>query len=153
MADIEKFQYKVRAGEGDKPVIEVDYQGRKKAFAPEEISAMVLSKMKEIAEDFLGETVTRAVITVPAYFGDGQRAATQAAGRIAGLTVERIINEPTAAALAYGLDKTGEPGKVLKVLVFDLGGGTFDVSLLTIDNGVFEVLATSGDTHLGPPRR
>ena len=149
MADIEKFQYKVRAGEGDKPVIEVDYQGRKKAFAPEEISAMVLSKMKEIAEDFLGETVTRAVITVPAYFGDGQRAATQAAGRIAGLTVERIINEPTAAALAYGLDKTGEPGKVLKVLVFDLGGGTFDVSLLKIEDGIFEVVGTGGDTRLG----
>ena len=105
MSDIEKFQYKVKTGAGDKPVIEVDYQGRKKAFAPEEISAMVLGKMKEIAEEFLGETVTRAVITVPAYFGDGQRAATQAAGRIAGLTVERIINEPTAAALAYGLDK------------------------------------------------
>jgi actin-like ATPase involved in cell morphogenesis len=149
LTDIERFQYKVKCGASDKPVIEVDYQGRKKSFAPEEVSAMVLTKMKEIAEDYLGEEVTRAVITVPAYFGDGQRAATQAAGRIAGLTVERIINEPTAAALAYGLDKNAAPGDVTNVLVFDLGGGTFDVSILKIEDGIFEVLATGGDTRLG----
>ena len=128
-ADIEKLQYKVLTSPvGDKPLIEVDYRGKPKRFAPEEISAMVLTKMKEIAEDYLGETVSRAVITVPAYFGDGQRAATQAAGRIAGLTVERIINEPTAAALAYGMDKLSdlEPGESRFVLVYDLGGGTFD---------------------------
>ncbi|EGD75000.1 preimmunoglobulin heavy chain binding protein [Salpingoeca rosetta] len=130
----------------DKPSIQVTTKDGKKEFQPEEISAMVLSKMREIAEAYLGKKVTHAVVTVPAYFNDAQRQATKDAGTIAGLNVMRIINEPTAAAIAYGLDKKeGEKN----VLVFDLGGGTFDVTLLTIDNGVFEVLATNGDTHLG----
>ncbi|MGH0121290.1 UNVERIFIED_CONTAM: hypothetical protein FKN15_073616 [Acipenser sinensis] len=129
-----------------KPHIQVDIGGQTKTFAPEEISAMVLTKMKETAEAYLGKKVTHAVVTVPAYFNDAQRQATKDAGVIAGLNVMRIINEPTAAAIAYGLDKKdGEKN----ILVFDLGGGTFDVSLLTIDNGVFEVVATNGDTHLG----
>merc|ERR1719377_189403 len=119
--------------------------GEKKQLAPEEVSSMVLTKMKEIAEDFLGKEVKSAVITVPAYFNDAQRQATKDAGTIAGLNVLRIINEPTAAAIAYGLDKKKEAN----VLVSDLGGGTFDVSLLTIADGVFEVVATAGDTHLG----
>ncbi|CAM9300938.1 unnamed protein product, partial [Ectocarpus fasciculatus] len=131
---------------GDKPYIEVDVDGTSRHFAPEEISAMVLSKMKSIAEGYLGKEAKHAVVTVPAYFNDAQRQATKDAGTIAGLNVLRIINEPTAAAIAYGLDK---PDIEKNVLVFDLGGGTFDVTLLTIDNGVFEVLATSGDTHLG----
>jgi heat shock protein 5 len=125
-----------------KPFIEVNG----KAFSPEEISAMILHKMRTVAEQYLGEEVTQAVVTVPAYFNDAQRQATKDAGTIAGLEVLRIINEPTAAAIAYGLDKKGDEQNVL---VFDLGGGTFDVTLLTIDNGVFEVLATNGDTHLG----
>jgi endoplasmic reticulum chaperone BiP len=129
----------------DKPHVSVTANKETKVFSPEEISAMILQKMKKTAEDFLGKPVSRAVITVPAYFSDAQRSATKDAGLIAGLDVMRIINEPTAAALAYGLDKKGEKN----ILVFDLGGGTFDVTLLTIDNGVFEVLATNGDTHLG----
>ncbi|KAJ2160465.1 ATPase with role in protein import into the ER [Coemansia sp. RSA 552] len=129
-----------------KPTFEVDFKNDKRTFSPEEISAMVLGKMKEIAESYLNTKVTHAVVTVPAYFNDAQRQATKDAGAIAGLNVLRIVNEPTAAAIAYGLDKKG---KERHILVYDLGGGTFDVSLLAIDNGIFEVLATSGDTHLG----
>jgi len=126
----------------NKPMVQVS-AGK---FAPEEVSAMILQKMKATAETFLGKEIKNAVVTVPAYFNDAQRQATKDAGTISGMKVERIINEPTAAAIAYGMDKTGGESNVL---VFDLGGGTFDVTLLTIDNGVFEVLATNGDTHLG----
>ena len=129
-----------------KPYIQVEIKGQKKLYSPEEISAMILTKMKTIAENFLGTKVKNAVITVPAYFNDSQRQSTKDAGTIAGLNVLRIINEPTAAAIAYGLDKKD---KERNILVFDLGGGTFDVSLLTIDSGVFEVVSTNGDTHLG----
>merc|ERR1711935_652654 len=132
-----------------KPMIEVEFNDERKTFSPEEISAMVLGKMKETAEKFLGENVTRAVVTVPAYFNEDQRRATEDAGTIAGLKVERIINEPTAAALAYGLQNSMDEDEEKNILVFDLGGGTFDVSMLTVDTGVFEVLATNGDTHLG----
>jgi len=144
--DIKFYPFKVIEKQS-KPHIKVDTGSKgDKTFTPEEISAMVLSKMKETAEAYLGKKVTHAVVTVPAYFNDAQRQATKDAGIIAGMTVMRIINEPTAAAIAYGMDKKeGEKN----VLVFDLGGGTFDVSLLTIDNGVFEVVATNGDTHLG----
>ncbi|KPM07069.1 Sar s 28 (heat shock protein 70-like protein 3) [Sarcoptes scabiei] len=143
--DIKFFPFKV-IEKNAKPHIRVETgSSGSKVFAPEEISAMVLTKMKETAEAYLGKKVTHAVVTVPAYFNDAQRQATKDAGTIAGLNVMRIINEPTAAAIAYGLDKKeGEKN----ILVFDLGGGTFDVSLLTIDNGVFEVVATNGDTHL-----
>jgi L1 cell adhesion molecule like protein len=140
------FQVQSRAG---KPVIVVTFKGEERVFSPEEISAMVLTKMKEVAETYLGSEVANAVITVPAYFNDGQRAATKDAGTIAGLHVARIISEPTAAAIAYGLDRVKASDGERTVLVFDLGGGTFDVSLLTIEDGVFEVKATSGDTHLG----
>jgi len=144
-ADAKHFPFKV-INKSNKPQIEVTVGGEQKSFAPEEISAMVLSKMKEVAEAYLGKKITHAVVTVPAYFNDAQRQATKDAGTISGMTVMRIINEPTAAAIAYGLDKKeGEKN----ILVFDLGGGTFDVSLLTIDNGVFEVVSTNGDTHLG----
>ena len=133
---------------GGKPKIQAEYKGEMKTFTPEEISSMVLTKMKETAEAYLGQRVTDAVITVPAYFNDSQRQATKDAGRISGLNVLRIINEPTAAALAYGLDKNLKNEK--NVLIFDLGGGTFDVSILTIDEGsIFEVRSTAGDTHLG----
>ncbi|KAI0391924.1 heat shock protein 70 family [Xylariaceae sp. FL0594] len=144
-ADLKHFPYKVVEKDG-KPVIQVEVNGKPKKFTPEEISAVILGKMKEVAESYLGEKVTHAVVTVPAYFNDNQRQATKDAGTIAGLNVLRIVNEPTAAAIAYGLDKTdGER----HIIVYDLGGGTFDVSLLNIDQGVFEVLATAGDTHLG----
>merc|ERR1711935_380279 len=129
-----------------KPYVSVDVKGEMKSFSPEEISAMILGKMREIAEAFLGRSIGNAVVTVPAYFNDAQRQATKDAGTISSLNVLRIINEPTAAAIAYGLDKKGGEKNIL---VFDLGGGTFDVTVLTIDNGVFEVVATNGDTHLG----
>ena len=144
-ADIKNFPFTVVSDAG-KPKIQANYKGETKTFQPEEISSMVLTKMKEIAESYIGEEVTDAVVTVPAYFNDSQRQATKDAGQIAGLNVLRIINEPTAAAIAYGLDKREEERMVL---IFDLGGGTFDVSLLSIDDGIFEVKATAGDTHLG----
>ena len=145
-ADMKHWPFKV-LDKGGKPIIQVEYKGETKTFTPEEISSMVLTKMRETAEAYLGGSTKNAVITVPAYFNDSQRQATKDAGLIAGLNVLRIINEPTAAAIAYGLDKktTGEKN----VLIFDLGGGTFDVSLLTIEEGIFEVKATAGDTHLG----
>ena len=148
--DLKFFPFSV-VNRGDKPAISVKFKGKKMTLSPEEISAAVLERLKNAAEAYLGVKVRDAVITVPAYFSDGQRTATRSAGEIAGLTVRRIINEPTAAAVAYGLDKKrdGDSRNMVNVLVFDLGGGTFDVTLLTIDNGVFEVLATSGDTHLG----
>jgi heat shock protein 1/8 len=147
-ADMKHFSFKVVAGAGDKPHVQVDFKGEEKRFAPEEISSMVLAKMKETAEAYLGKPVKNAVVTVPAYFNDGQRQATKDAASIAGLNCLRIINEPTAAALAYGLDSKAADGEK-NVLIFDLGGGTFDVSLLSIDDGIFEVKATAGDTHLG----
>lgn len=138
--------YKI-VNKASKPYIEVKVKdGETKVFSPEEVSAMILTKMKETAEAYLGKTIKDAVVTVPAYFNDAQRQATKDAGTIAGLNVARIINEPTAAAIAYGLDKKGGEKKIL---VFDLGGGTFDVSILAIEDGIFEVLSTSGDTHLG----
>jgi heat shock protein 1/8 len=148
--DLKHFPFKVLCKDGDKPAIEVKFKNETKTFTPEEISAMVLSKMKEIAESFLGKDVKNAVVTVPAYFNDSQRQATKDAGAISGLNILRIINEPTAAAIAYGLDKKTAGSKAERnVLIFDLGGGTFDVSLLTIEEGIFEVKATAGDTHLG----
>ncbi|WVQ70857.1 heat shock protein HSS1 [Cryptococcus sp. DSM 104548] len=145
-ADMKHWPYKIIDKAG-KPAIQVEYRGEEKTFTPEEISSMVLIKMKEVAEAYLGGNVSKAVVTVPAYFNDSQRQATKDAGTIAGLDVLRIINEPTAAAIAYGLDK--KSGGEKNVLIFDLGGGTFDVSLLTIEEGIFEVKATAGDTHLG----
>lgn len=143
--ELKHLPYKIDKKDG-KPVVKVEFNGVAKTFSPEEISGMILGKMKSIAEDYLGKKVTHAVVTVPAYFNDAQRQATKDAGTIAGLNVLRIVNEPTAAAIAYGLDKTdGEK----QIIVYDLGGGTFDVSLLSIEGGVFEVLATAGDTHLG----
>lgn len=145
--DIRDWSFKVVADSSDKPIIEVQSQGDTKQFTPEEISSMVLIKMKDIAESYLGKTVNDAVVTVPAYFNDSQRQATKDAATIAGLNCLRIINEPTAAAIAYGLDKNKDDDT--NVLIFDLGGGTFDVSLLNIEGGIFEVKATAGDTHLG----
>ena len=145
-SDIKNFPFQV-INHNNKPKIKVDFKNEEKEYHPEEISSMVLTKMKEIAESYIGETVSDVVITVPAYFNDSQRQATKDAGTIAGLNVLRIINEPTAAAIAYGLDNHKE--KERNVLIFDLGGGTFDVSLLNIDDGIFEVKATAGDTHLG----
>merc|ERR1712110_1348904 len=146
-SDMKHWPFKLISGDGDIPRIQVDFKYEEKTFSAEEISAMILTKMKETAEAFLGDAVVDVVVTVPAYFNDSQRQATKDAGAIAGLNVLRIINEPTAAAIAYGLDKktAGETN----VLIFDLGGGTFDVSLLTIDDGIFEFKATAGDTHLG----
>merc|ERR1712072_1404077 len=146
-ADAKLWPFKVEAGSGDKPMIVVDYQGETKKFHPEEISSMILTKMKDTAEAYLGCKCNDAVVTVPAYFNDSQRQATKDAGSICGLNVLRIINEPTAAAIAYGLDKKGSGER--NVLIYDMGGGTFDVSLLTIEDGIFEVKATAGDTHLG----
>merc|ERR1712093_164819 len=145
--DIKLWPFKVESGPAEKPLIVVKYMGEEKKFQAEEISSMVLGKMKDIAETYLGKQIKDAVITVPAYFNDSQRQATKDAGAISGLNVLRIINEPTAAAIAYGLDKKDEGEK--NVLIFDLGGGTFDVSLLSIEEGIFEVKATAGDTHLG----
>ena len=140
--DINRVPYKVVKGDNDTPRVDID--GR--LYSPQEISAMILQRMKKTAEEYLGQEVTEAVITVPAYFSDSQRQATKEAGKIAGLEVKRIINEPTAAALAYGLDKMN---KDMKVAVYDLGGGTFDISIMELGDGVFEVLSTNGDTHLG----
>ena len=145
-SDMKHWPFSVTQGQAGKPIINVTFKGEAKQFSSEEISSMVLIKMKEIAEAYLGREVKNAVITVPAYFNDSQRQATKDAGVISGLNVLRIINEPTAAAIAYGLDKKGQEKNVL---IFDLGGGTFDVSLLTIEEGIFEVKATAGDTHLG----
>ena len=149
-ADIKNLPFKVVDSDGRPQVQITDSDGALQNFFPEQISALVLAKMKSVAEKFLSQEVTRAVVTVPAYFNDAQRQATKTAGKIAGLDVLRVFNEPTAAALAYGLQSAGETGgEEMNILVFDLGGGTYDVTLLTIDQGVFEVLATNGDTHLG----
>ncbi|TFK02579.1 dynamin-binding protein [Platysternon megacephalum] len=145
-SDMKHWPFTV-VNDAGRPKVQVEYKAETKSFYPEEISSMVLTKMKEIAEAYLGKTVTNAVVTVPAYFNDSQRQATKDAGTIAGLNVLRIINEPTAAAIAYGLDK--KVGAERNVLIFDLGGGTFDVSILTIEDGIFEVKSTAGDTHLG----
>jgi heat shock protein 5 len=144
-SDMKLLPFKIISKE-ERPFIEVDVKGERAAFSPEEVSSMILGKMRLVAENFIGKAIKNAVVTVPAYFNDAQRQATKDAGTISGMTVQRIINEPTAAAIAYGMDKKGGEKNIL---VFDLGGGTFDVTLLTIDNGVFEVLATNGDTHLG----
>ncbi|KAK9759880.1 Hsp70 chaperone [Basidiobolus ranarum] len=145
-SDMKHWPFKV-IDKDTKPLIQVEYKGETKTFTPEEISSMILLKMKETAEAYLGAEVKNAVVTVPAYFNDSQRQATKDAGAIAGMNILRIINEPTAAAIAYGLDQKSSGEK--NVLIFDLGGGTFDVSLLTIEDGIFEVKATAGDTHLG----
>lgn len=141
--EVSKVPYKITSGPSDE--IRVSIRG--KDYSPQEISAAILQKMKKTAEDYLGESVSEAVITVPAYFNDSQRQATKDAGRIAGLDVKRIVNEPTAAALAYGLGK--DASKEEKIAVYDLGGGTFDISILELGDGVFEVKSTNGDTHLG----
>ena len=146
-ADAKLWPFKMESGTGDKPMIVIEYNGEVKKYHAEEISAMILTKMKETAEAYLGCKVNDAVVTVPAYFNDSQRQATKDAGAISGLNVLRIINEPTAAAIAYGLDKKSSGER--NVLIYDMGGGTFDVSILTIEDGIFEVKATAGDTHLG----
>jgi heat shock 70kDa protein 1/2/6/8 len=143
------WPFKVTSGVNDKPMITVKYKGQEKQFCAEEISSAVLTKMREIAEAYLGSPVKNVVVTVPAYFNDSQRKATIDAGAIAGLNVIRILNEPTAAAIAYGLDKRSNYDGKQNILVFDLGGGTFDVSILTIKGDVFDVKATAGNTHLG----
>merc|ERR1712153_214914 len=148
MGDMKHWPFKV-VDVGDKPKIMVEFKSEEKTFTPEEISSMVLTKMKETAEQYLGMDIKDAVVTVPAYFNDSQRQATKDAGIISGLNVLRIINEPTAAAIAYGLDKKKSTSTDNNVLIFDLGGGTFDVSILTIEEGIFEVKSTAGDTHLG----
>ena len=145
--DMKLWPFKVIKGDNNKPLIEVEYKGKVEKFYPEEISACILSKMKQIAKDYLGKEITDAIITCPAYFDDLQRKATQDAGKIAGLNVIRIINEPTAAAIAYGLDKDNQGEK--NVLIFDLGGGTFDVTVLSMDSNLLEVRATRGDMHFG----
>jgi len=147
-SDMKLWPFKIIKGANNKPMIQVEWKAETKTFSAEEISSMVLVKMKQTAESFIGEPVKNAVVTVPAYFNDQQRQATKDAGAIAGLNVLRIINEPTAAAISYGLGKRDKEGE-MNVLIFDLGGGTFDVSLLSIDEGIFEVKATAGDTHLG----
>merc|ERR1712152_73844 len=147
-ADMKHWPFTV-VDSDNKPKLEVEYQNETKQFTPEEISSIVLTKMKETSEAYLGKTVKDAVVTVPAYFNDSQRQATKDAGIISGLNVLRIINEPTAAAIAYGLDKKKGTSAESNVLIFDLGGGTFDVSILTIEDGIFEVKSTAGDTHLG----
>eukprot|EP01103_Thecamoeba_quadrilineata_P019806 TRINITY_DN819_c0_g2_i1.p1 TRINITY_DN819_c0_g2~~TRINITY_DN819_c0_g2_i1.p1 ORF type:complete len:529 (+),score=139.12 TRINITY_DN819_c0_g2_i1:78-1664(+) len=147
-SDIKRWPFKVLAKEDDKPHIQVQHKNETKDFAPEEISSMVLVRMREIAEAYLGAKIEDVVVTVPAYFNDSQRQATKDAGSIAAMNVRKLINEPTAAAIAYGLDKGGQKQQ-RNVLVFDLGGGTFDVSLLTIEEDIFEVKATAGHTHLG----
>jgi len=146
--DMKHWPFKVTNSDG-KPRLSVEYKTEERSFTPEEVSAMVLTKMKETAEAYLGSEVKDAVVTVPAYFNDSQRQATKDAGVIAGLNIIRIINEPTAAAIAYGLDKKKTGDKEANVLIFDLGGGTFDVSILSIEGGIFEVKSTAGDTHLG----
>ena len=145
--NISNWSYKVIRTENGKPAFEVSYKDEIKQFSPEEISAMVLTKMKKIASDYVGSEVTNAVVTVPAYFNDAQRKATMDAGVIAGLNIQRIINEPTAAAIAYGLDNKSD--KEQNILIVDIGGGTTDCSLLNVDDGIFEVKSTCGDTYLG----
>ncbi|PNX57526.1 heat shock protein, partial [Trifolium pratense] len=147
--DLLLWPFKVTAGVNDKPMITVTYKGQEKKLCAEEVSSMVLTKMREIAEAYLESPVKNAVVTVPAYFSDSQRKATIDAGAIAGLNVLRVMNEPTAAAVAYGLDKRTNCVEQRNIFVFDLGGGTFDVSLLTIKDNIFQVKATAGNTHLG----
>ena len=146
--DNKLWSFKVSGDQNDKPIIEVKYKGEDKKFHPEEISAMVIQRLKETTEAYIGQELKKVVITVPAYFNDSQRQATKDAGAIAGLEVLRIINEPTSAAIAYGLDKN-DSDKEINIIVFDCGGGTHDVSILTLDGGIFEVKSTGGDTHLG----